>query len=229
VGEHDDARGAIGDDPVAQALAVATSTQVGALGEETAAVLLEEVWEATIVAMGDAGMPRDGASQNLDLLAFVDGELIAYEVKTRYRSKRAGRVTRAGNLLRPRLNRARSEAAGRQGSQSYVGQRVDAFVDTGDGYGGIDVRVIAVDFVAMLAQQFAVNDAATRLTPLDEPVGCADAAAAALHRITEHQLAPDVETGEHPTPTQADRPSASRQQSTTRTLSKNFSKTAKTL
>ena len=54
LGEHDDARGAVGDDPVAQAqaLARATSTQVGALGEETAVVLLEMVWGGTIVAMG---------------------------------------------------------------------------------------------------------------------------------------------------------------------------------
>lgn len=191
-------RRAVGDDPVTRALTGATSTQVGALGEETAAVLLVEAWDGTVVAMGDASMPRDGASQDLDLLGFIDGELIAFEVKARYRSKRAGRVTRTGNLLRPRLNRARSLAAGRQGSQSYVGQRVDAFVDTGYGYGGIDVRVIAVDFVAMLAQQFAVDDAGTRLTPLDEPVDCAAAAAAALQRIVEHQLAPDVATGEDP-------------------------------
>jgi hypothetical protein len=33
-----------GMDPVAQALATATSTQVGALGQETATVLLEEGW-----------------------------------------------------------------------------------------------------------------------------------------------------------------------------------------
>jgi hypothetical protein len=33
-----------GIDPVAQALATATSTQVGALGQETATVLLEEGW-----------------------------------------------------------------------------------------------------------------------------------------------------------------------------------------
>ena len=52
MGEHDDARGAVGDDPVTQALARATSTQVGALGEETAVVLLEMVWDGTIVAMG---------------------------------------------------------------------------------------------------------------------------------------------------------------------------------
>ena len=60
------------------------------------------------------------------------------------------------------------------------------------------MRVIAVDFVAMLAQQFAVDDAGTCLTPLDEPVDCAAAAAAALQRIVEHQLAPDVATGEDP-------------------------------
>jgi len=196
MGEPDDAPSAVGDDRVARALAGATTTQIGALGEETAAVLLEEVWDGIVVTMGDARMPREGATQDLDLLGFIDGELIAFEVKTRYRSNRAGRLTRTGNLLRPRLNRARSLEAGRQGSQSYVSQRVDASVDTGEGYGGIDVRVIAVDFVAMLAQQFAVDDAGTRLTPLEEPVGCAHAAAAALQRIVEHQLAPDVAIAE---------------------------------
>lgn len=83
----------------------ATNAQLGALGEETASVLLTEDFNATLVAMGDAGLPRDGTRQDLDLLAVVDGELIAYEVKTRYAARKAGRLTRAGNLLRPQLQR----------------------------------------------------------------------------------------------------------------------------
>ena len=90
-------------------------------------------------AMGDAGLPREGGRQDLDLLAIIDGALIAIEVKTRYRSRRAGQITRAGNLRRPRLRRPRSAAGDRQGSQAYVTDRLAASVDTGDGYEGVDV------------------------------------------------------------------------------------------
>ncbi|WP_155725977.1 hypothetical protein [Mycobacterium avium] len=93
-------------------LPAATNAQVGALGEETASVLLTENFDATLVAMGDAGLPRDGTRQDLDLLAFIDGELIAYEVKTRYAATKAGKITRAGNLLRPRLQRPRTSGSG---------------------------------------------------------------------------------------------------------------------
>ncbi|SHI99701.1 hypothetical protein SAMN02745244_01503 [Tessaracoccus bendigoensis DSM 12906] len=67
----------------------ATDAQLGALGEEAAAALLEENFEAIIVALGDAGMPRDEGRQDLDVVAIVDGELVAFEVKTLYRSRRA--------------------------------------------------------------------------------------------------------------------------------------------
>ncbi|MBU4215980.1 MAG: hypothetical protein KJ792_15170, partial [Actinobacteria bacterium] len=46
----------------------ATDGELGALGEETAAVLLEADFDATIVAMGDAGMPRVEGRQDLDLI-----------------------------------------------------------------------------------------------------------------------------------------------------------------
>ena len=50
--------------------------------------------------MGDADLPRDGTRQGLDLLAVFDGELIAYEVKTRYAATKAGRLTRVQRVAR---------------------------------------------------------------------------------------------------------------------------------
>jgi len=164
----------------------ATNTQIGALGEETASVLLSEDFDATLVAMGDAGMPRDGTRQDLDLLAIVDGELVAYEVKTRYAALKAGRITRAGNLLRPRLQRSRIPGAG-QASQPYVAKRLESHIDVGDGYDGVIVQVVAVDFVAMLAQRFDVNDTGSGLRPAGAPIDCADAAHRALQQIVDHR------------------------------------------
>jgi hypothetical protein len=167
-------------------LAGAIDAQIGALGEETAAVALEVV-SAILVAMGDAGMPRDHHRQELDLLAIVDGSLVAFEVKTRYRSRDAGRLTRNGNLPRPRFQSPRLTSGSRQGSQEYVAQRLGAYVNTDDGYEGIDVRLIAIDFRAMLLQQFEVNDTGTRLAPLGPPTDCTDAAEHALARIIDHR------------------------------------------
>lgn len=53
-----------------------------------------------------AGLPREGGRQDLDLLAIIDGALIAVEVKRRYRSSLAGHLTRAGNLRHLYLRRA---------------------------------------------------------------------------------------------------------------------------
>lgn len=164
----------------------ATNAQIGALGEETASVLLTTKFGATIVAMGDAGLPRDGTRQDLDLLALVGTELIAYEVKTSYASTKAGRLTRAGNLRRPPLQRSRTSGGG-QASQPYVADRLRAHLDVGDGYDGIVVQVIAVDFVAMLAQCFHVNDVGTGLRPSGPPIDCADAAERALNQIVDHR------------------------------------------
>jgi hypothetical protein len=130
---------------------------------------------------------REQCRQHLDLLVIVDGAPVAVEVKTRYTSARAGRLTRAGNLPRPRLRRAAREDGHRQGSQPYVAARVQGWIDTGNDYAGMDVRAIVVDFVAMLAQQFAVNDAGTGLVALGPPVDCAEAAREALAVIVEHR------------------------------------------
>lgn len=173
-------------DPFAIELMGATDSQIGALGEETAALLLEGLG-ATIVSMGDAGLPRDEGRQDLDLLVIVDGSLVAIEVKTRHTSKSAGRLTRAGNLARPRLRRPGSPTGHRQGSQRYVAERLSAHLETGHDYDRIDVRVIVLDFHGMLAQQFTVDDSGTRLTPLSPPQDCADAARRAFNRIIDHR------------------------------------------
>lgn len=164
-----------------------TDAQIGALGEETAAVFLEYELGATLVAMGDAGMPRDGAAQDLDILAVVDGSLIAFEVKTQFLARTAGRHTRAGNLARPRMRRPRPPGITRQGSQRYVAQRLVGIIDVDCGYAGIEVRTIAVDFRLMELQQFAVNDSGTRVSPLGPPADCTLAAQSALARIIEHR------------------------------------------
>ena len=87
-----------GSDRLAIALAGATDSQAGDLGEETAAIYLCEHEDAAIVTMGDSGMPRSAGRQDLDIVAIIDGELIAFEVKTRSHGHRAGRLTRAGHL-----------------------------------------------------------------------------------------------------------------------------------
>lgn len=163
----------------------ATDAQLGALGEEATAVLLEEDLGATLVAIGDAGMPRDEGRQDLDLIAIVDGELTAFEVKTRYRSARAGRLNRAGDLPRPRLRRTRD--GHRQASQSYVTDRIGGLVDTRDNYAGLRVQIVVVDLVLMRAQVFDGADDGTRLHPAAPPVPCEAAVAAGLDRIREHR------------------------------------------
>ena len=165
----------------------ATSAQIGALGEETAAIYLADELGATLVAMGDASMPRDGAAQDLDILAVVDGSLIAFEVKTQFLARTAGRHTRAGNLARPRMRRPRPHGTARQGSQGYVARRLGGTIDVHSGYAGIEVRAIAVDFRLMELQQFALNDSGTRLSPLGLPADCTSAAQTALATIIEHR------------------------------------------
>ncbi len=166
-------------------LSGATDSQIGALGEETVAVLLEDELDAIVVALGDAGLERTEGRQDLDVVAIQDGNLVAFEVKSRYTSLRAGRLTRAGNLNRPRLRR--SGVGHRQGSQAYVAERIEAIVDINDGYEGVDVQVVVVDFVAMLAQFFRVDDRGSRLAPVGPPRSCIDAARKALNRIREHR------------------------------------------
>jgi len=64
---------------------------------------------------------------------------------------------------------------------------VGDWIDVDEDYSGMDMRVVAVDFVAMLAQQFAVNDAGTRLAPLGPPASCTLEVAEGLAIIVEHR------------------------------------------
>lgn len=176
-----------GSDHLAIALAGATNSQVGDLGEETAAIYLGEYQDATIVTMGDAGMPREAGRQDLDIVAVVDGELMAFEVKTQFLGRRAGKLTRAGDLPRPRMRPPAKPGLGRQASQSYVTARLGEVIDTGDGFDGIEVRVIAVDLKSMLIQKFRVGDDGRRLTPIGKPTDCTNAARQALDSIVGHR------------------------------------------
>lgn len=172
-------------DRLAIELAGATDTQIGALGEETVAVLLEQELDTVVVTLGDAGLTRTEGRQDLDVIGIQQGNLVAFEVKSRYSSWRAGRLTRVGNLYRPRL---RTSGSGyRQASQPYVADRIAGIVDTHDGYEGVDVQIVVVDFVSMLAQFFAADDRARRLVPLGLPMPCENAARSALERIREHR------------------------------------------
>ncbi|MBI5341592.1 MAG: hypothetical protein HZB45_28265 [Mycolicibacterium rufum] len=174
-------------DLLAIALAGATNFQIGDLGEETAAVYLRDHEDATIVTMGDSGMPRDAGRQDLDIVAALDRELIAFEVKTQFFGRRAGKLTRAGNLPRPRMRPPANPERGRQGSQPYVTARLGDVVDMGDGYDGIEVRVIAVDLKSRLIQQFSVGDDGRRLSPIGAPADCTDSAREALDAIVRHR------------------------------------------
>lgn len=175
------------DERLSAALSSASSTQIGSLGEETAAVLLESACDAVIIAMGDAALPRRGADQDLDLVVMIDGEPIAYEVKTSYHSRKSFALTRAGNLPTPRLRRARADGEARQGSQPYVAVRMDDIVDTGEGYAGIEVRVMAVNLRLMMAQEFDVDDVGRGLRMRAAPVYCRTAAHVAFERIIGHR------------------------------------------
>jgi hypothetical protein len=84
------------------------------------------------------------------------------------------------------LQRSRT-AGGGQANQRYVAERLTAHLNTAEGYAGISVQVIAIDFVAMLAQWFHVNDAGKGLRPVGPPIGCAAAAQQALDQIVDHR------------------------------------------
>ncbi|MDR1449869.1 MAG: hypothetical protein LBI84_06680 [Propionibacteriaceae bacterium] len=165
-------------------LPAATSGQFGALGEETAAAWLEEALDAVIVSLGDASMPRDGRRQDLDIIAIVGGELVAFEVKTRYLSALSGQMTRAGNLRAPRLRRPAADGQ-RQGSQPYMARRLRSYLDIDDSE--VEARVLVVDFEAMAIQQFSVDSQGRRPRPIGRPHSCRDHAETALGRILDHR------------------------------------------
>lgn len=174
-----------GGDRLSWELAGATNDQIGALGEETARFLLENEFDAQIVAMGDAGMDRTMGRQDLDLIAILDGQLVAFEVKAQYNSKKAGKLTRNGDLHRPRLRRTGTKQ--RQASQPYITDRITKFVDTGDHFEGMEAQVVVVDFIAMRAQFFSVDDHGRVTRPFAPPMDCEDAARTALAEIISHR------------------------------------------
>lgn len=134
-----------------------TGRQFGDVGEEAARAYLEELG-ATIITLGDSGMPREAARQDLDIVALIDDELIAFEVKTTFFNTNAGKQTRRGDLYRPRLSRRRDrmdlELTFNQGSFGYVKQRLQGTL-TVDGM--VEVRVIVVDLRAFKIQQFLLS------------------------------------------------------------------------
>jgi hypothetical protein len=166
----------------------ATNQQLGDLGEETAMVLLEHLFDATQVSMGHAQMSRDGGRQDLDLVVLLGDTLVAVEVKTRYTGKLAGRLTRGGQLPAPRLGRSRTPGGPRQGSQDYVTARLSRVIDTEtQDYVGIDVIAMVVDLNCMLAQLFDVSDTGQRTRRRTEPLECRHHVEIAWERIREHR------------------------------------------
>lgn len=166
-------------------LDAATDWQLGALGEETARVFLETERDAQPVTLGDGRLPRTEGRQDLDITAIIDGELIVFEVKTRYSSRFAGIVTRAGNFRRPRMGHTATGV--RQGSQGYTADRLAAILDTGTGYAGVTVQVIVVDLVLQQLQFFQLTDDGRRTMPLGPPEDCSTAVREALTAIIVHQ------------------------------------------
>ena len=135
-----------GADRFDAALAGATNAEAAALGEETARVLIETEWDGVLLDSDDAGSERDGQRHGLDLLMLVDGEVVAFEVKTRHVSRDAGQLTRAGNLRRPRLRVSRGDGL-RQGSDDYVAVRANVVIDAGGSSGYPESQIVVVDFV----------------------------------------------------------------------------------
>ena len=160
-------------------------SEIGDVGEEVVRVIFEADESAQIIAMGDSRMPRDEGRQDLDAVVLIDGVLVAVEVKARYHSGRAGTLTRAGNLRRPRLRRGRRGVddvrSPAQLSGEYVGPRVAQFVEAVDGE--LDARVYLVDLRAALVQWFPVTPEGRLRSPVEPPRECSQEIAAALQAL----------------------------------------------
>jgi hypothetical protein len=166
-----------------------TSTHFGILGEETAVVWLETVMDAIMVSLSDAGSPRPDHKNELDIVAIVGNDLVCYEVKTRLLSKKAGRLTRRGNLFAPRLSSTEGHSKLKQASQPYVAQRLDRIIDTDpENYAGVESRVITVDLQSMLIQEFYCSDDGRIGGAVGEPSNCRECAVEAMGRLTEYFL-----------------------------------------
>jgi hypothetical protein len=152
-----------------------SSSQVGDFGEETVAAILESRGD-TVVAKGGSQMPRDSGRQDLDLVAIVDGEFVAFEVKSRYYGTLAGRIAPNGNLPRPRLGRPRLRVDGSRGvgqaTREYVLARVEQFIEV-DEETDVAVRLVIVDLKANVAQEFDMVDGAIG-RPFGPPFNCRD-------------------------------------------------------
>ena len=160
-----------------------SKSDFGMLGEEAAAVWLEEQRDAIIVSLEDQGFSRGDRYKDLDIVAILGEDLICYEVKTRLLSKSAGKLTLKGNLRVPRLGHTSSPDS-RQASQLYMKQRLDYILDTDpEFYEGIESRVIAVDLKAMLIQEFLCNDNGRIVKPVDYPYSCYECVVEALDRL----------------------------------------------
>ncbi|MFE4948651.1 hypothetical protein ACFQ9V_00935 [Leifsonia sp. NPDC056665] len=181
---YDDAA-LLGQDRLTVELHGATDHQIGGLGEETVGVFLEREMGAQIITMGEAGMERTEGRQDLDIVAELDGVLIAYEVKTMYTSRRAGKLSRAGNLSRPRLRY--TQAGVRQASQAYATDRLSNTIDTCGDYQGIDVQIAVVDFELMALQFFDVDDFGRRITRAGPITPCRKSAEEALRNILSNR------------------------------------------
>ena len=141
-------------------LGSASSAKIGDVGEETVAAPLESRRD-TVVALGDSGMPRNSGRQDLDAIAIVDGSLVAYEVKSRFHGRLAGKRTRAGDVPKPRLTRRRSRADGTvgfaQATRGYVLERVEQFIDVDDET-DVEVRLVVVDLKVFVAQEYLIDE-----------------------------------------------------------------------
>ena len=164
----------------------ATNARIGALGEETASVLLKRtsVPPSSRWVMLDSHGTEPARTWTSSPVSAPSSSPMKSKPPTRQRkpADSPGLATFAAH----RCSAPRTSGSG-QASQPYVADRLRAHLDVGDGYDGIVVQVIAVDFVAMLAQWFHVNDAGTGLRPSGPPIDCADAAQQALNQIVDHR------------------------------------------
>lgn len=164
-----------------------TRSQFGDVGEETARAYLEDIG-ATIITLGDSRLPRDASRQDLDIVALVDGELIAFEVKTTLFSKNAGKRTKEGNLYRPRLSRSRNRnnlaSSFKQGSFDYAKQRLEGTISVD---GMVETRVIAVDLRALKLQQFLLTSEGKILRICSPVEDCEEFVLHGVSQILEHR------------------------------------------
>lgn len=165
-------------------LGAVTDGEVAALGEETARVLIETELDGVLLDSDDASAERDGHRHGLDLLMLIDGQVVAIEVKTRHTSRDAGCLTRAGNLLRPRLRSSNLDGV-RQGSDEYVATRANRTIDAGPEHGCPESWVVVVDLASMLAQVFPVTVTGRAGAPTCAPMPCTTAAREAFDCIIE--------------------------------------------